>query len=80
MEASLEPEGGLGQGSHPGRGVDVDHSQGELGGDLLVLRERQTLPSRLNQLSRPHLGALHCEEIHSTSVNLEVGYERQDVK
>ena len=79
MEASLQPEGGLGQGSHAGRGVDVDHSQGELGGDLLVLID-QTLPSRLLQLNLSHLGALHGEEIQPTSVSLQVGYERQDVK
>ena len=64
MEASLEPEGGLGQGSHPGRGVDVDHSQGELGGDLLVLRERErersnfTISAEPTQLSSPLRSAL----------------------
>ena len=38
VESSLQTEGGLGQGRHAGRGVDVDHSQRELGRDLLVLR------------------------------------------
>ena len=80
MEPSLETEGGLGQGSHSRRGVDADQVQAELGGDLFVLRDQTfTLPTALST-NQPHLCALHCEEIHPASVNLQIRYEGHHVK
>ena len=56
------PGGGrLGQDSHLRLGVDVHHSQREVGGDLLALRD-QTLPSRLNQLNLSNLSFLCVAE------------------
>ena len=55
------PGGGrLGQNSHLRLGVDV-HSQREVGGDLLAVRD-QTLQSRLNQLNLSNLSFLCVAE------------------
>ena len=87
MEASLQPEGGLGQGSHSGWGVDVDHSQGELGGDLLVLREREiklypnstvlTLALCMVKRSTPRLSIWRLDMRDRTLNEMETGFLRQ---
>ena len=84
VEPGLQTEGGLGQRSHSGLGVDAGHSQAELGGDLLVLRDQTfTSPAEPTNLtlalcivkrSTPRLSICRLDMRDITLNEMETGF------